>query len=339
MIRIVAIDIFESLSYVNTRYIEEADADRMRVVKPRISKIARTILIAAIIAAFFTAVAYASGLFGLISRIIKDSNIATQSEYKSETTDILDSLRSVHHRDYISLSGVSGSAEYLATAEWLTFKGNYAEQKSAEQIEKGQPYYEWRDLERSFATNEEVKEICLLYQVWDATMWDKLQEIANKYNLLLHSERTTIIGDTAIQREHGQYEDGSFVISVKVQTEFGPIFYDLYSEHSGYLPCDDMAISGSDEYSEWEYTNAYGQTLFIAMRDAGTSDTWTANEYLLFYSDENVSITVKTVYGNQGNDLNFEEDEFAEMLAECIDFSTVATASSVEEAIKILRGE
>lgn len=57
MTRIVAIDIFESLSYINSRYIEEADADRLRAVKPRISKTARAILIAAILAAFLTACA------------------------------------------------------------------------------------------------------------------------------------------------------------------------------------------------------------------------------------------------------------------------------------------
>ena len=338
MTNIAAIDIFESLSYINPRYIEEADADRLRVVKQHISKTARTILIAAIIAALFAAIAYASGLFGLIGRLIIDSGIADQGEYSSETTDVLDSLCSVYHRDYISLSGVSGSPEYRAAAEWLLFRGDYSEQKAAEQIDKGQPYFEWRDLERSFASDEEIAEICRLYQVWDTTMWDKLQEIANKYNLLLHKERTMVIGDAAIQRAHGQYEDGSFIISVKLLMDHGPVFYELYSERKGYLPCDDLAVSGSEEYNEWEYTNIYNQSIYIAMRDMSTKESWTENEYLLFYSDENVTMTVKAFFGNQSNDLT-DKEKFAEQLADSIDFVSVAFSSSPEEAIIILKGE
>lgn len=62
MTRIAAIDIFESLSYVNTRYIEEADADRLSAVKPHFSKTVRTILIAAIIATLLVGVAYGASL-------------------------------------------------------------------------------------------------------------------------------------------------------------------------------------------------------------------------------------------------------------------------------------
>lgn len=62
MTRIAAIDIFESLSYIDSRYIEEADADRLSVVKPHLSKTVRTILIAAIIATLLVGVAYGASL-------------------------------------------------------------------------------------------------------------------------------------------------------------------------------------------------------------------------------------------------------------------------------------
>lgn len=332
-------DAFGQIEPVYVFAVEEYLSENPKSTKLNSTRIIRTVLAAAVIAALLAMTAYASGLFGLIGRIIKEPGIGNQSEYSDDTGDILDSLRSIHHREYISLSGVSGSPEYQAAAEWLTFRASYEEQKAADQIEKGQPYYEWRDLERSFAESEEEKEICRFYKVWDAAMWDKLREIADKYDLLLHSKRETVIGDKGFQREHGVYEDDSFVISVKTQTENGPVFYDLYSERKGYLPCDDMAVSGSEEYAEWEYKNIYGQTVCIAMRDAGSNGAWIENEYLLFYSDENVTMTVKTVYGNQGNDLNYGAEEFAERLADCIDFGAAASASSPEEAIVILRGK
>lgn len=62
MTRIAAIDIFESLSYINTRYIEEADADRAVVTNRSLSKTVRTLLIAAVIAALLTGVAYGASL-------------------------------------------------------------------------------------------------------------------------------------------------------------------------------------------------------------------------------------------------------------------------------------
>lgn len=62
MTRIEAIDIFESLSYIDSRYIEEADADRLSAVKPHFSKTARIIPIAAIIATLLVGAAYAASL-------------------------------------------------------------------------------------------------------------------------------------------------------------------------------------------------------------------------------------------------------------------------------------
>lgn len=62
MTRIAAIDIFESLGYIDSRYIEEADADRLNAVKPHLSKTVRTILIAAIIATLLIGTAYAASL-------------------------------------------------------------------------------------------------------------------------------------------------------------------------------------------------------------------------------------------------------------------------------------
>ena len=252
---------------------------------------------------------------------------------------MVDSLRNVHHRDYISLSGVTGSPEYQAAAEWLAFKGSYADQKTAEQITEGKTYYEWRDLERSFAPDEPTKEICRLYQVWDATMWEKLQEIADKYSLSLHSERTPILGDWIQMREHGKYEDGSFVISGSTTIEGQGCIYDFYMERAGFLPCDDMTASCADEYEEWQYSNSHGQRVSIAMRDASTNESWSQFDYLIFYSDDDATMTVKATYGHPLNDNATDDKACAERLADRIDFASLISAKTPEDALVILRGD
>lgn len=303
-------------------------------------RIARTILIAAIIASLMMLTAYATGLFGLVSRFIKDPGSTIKNNtVPSEAAEVLDSLRAVHHRDYISLSGVAGSPEYQAAAEWLAFKGNYADQKTAEQIEKGETYYEWRDLERSFAPNEKVKAICRLYQVWDEAMWETLNEIADRYGLSLHSERTMLIGDWNPQREHGKYEDGSFVISCMTTISGQVCIYDFYFERAGYLPCDDMTASCAYEYEEWEYTNTYGQSVSIAMRDVSTNEAWSQLDYLIFYSSDAATITIKASYGYPLNANATGDMLYAEQLADSIDFTALCLSNTPESALEILKGE
>ena len=303
-------------------------------------RIVQTILIAAVIASLMMLTAYATGLFGLVSRLIKDPGSTIQSiTAPREVSEVLDTLRAVHHRDYISLRGVAGSPEYQAAAEWLTFKGSYADQKTIEQIEQGETYYEWRDLERSFAPNEKVKEICRLYQVWDESMWVKLQEIADRYGLSLHSERTMLVGDWNPQREHGKYEDGSFAISSMTTISGQVCIYDLYFERAGYLPCDDMTASCADKYEEWEYTNSHGQSVSIAMRDASTNEAWSQLDYLIFYSSDAATITVKATCGHSLNDNATDDMLYAEQLADSIDFTALCSSNTPEAAIEMLRGE
>lgn len=111
-------------------------------------------------------------------------------------------------------------------------QGSYADEKTAQQLARGEAYYDWRDLERGFAPDAQTREICRLYQVWDAPMWEKLQEIAAKHGLALHTARTAITGAGNQPREYGCYEDGSFVVSI----ERAQYMYTLYLERTGYLP-------------------------------------------------------------------------------------------------------
>ena len=286
-------------------------------------KLIRAALIAAVILGLLTVTAYAAGLFGLQERLIRDPAPTGQSAGLTEDTEkTLDQLQSVHHRDYLSLSGVNGSPEYRAAAEWLAFKGSHADQMAAEQLAQGKAYYEWRDLERSFAPDEETKEICRLYQVWDEAMWDKLQEIAEKYGLALHTGRTAFPG---ISRDYGIYEDGSFSAAIEATARIG-FSYTIYLERPGALPADDLAATGTEEYEEWEYINAWGDELSMARR---ADDEWA----LVFYSGESATITLKIWYGGG------EDHALLESYADRINFGAIASLSDPEEILTMLRGD
>ena len=327
---------FDAFGQIDGAYILAAgDALYGKAETARVSykKLVRTLIIAAVIAALLTLTAYAAGWFGLTGRVINDPG---GSSLPGEAGGTVDRLRTVHHRDYISLGGVIGSAEYQAAAEWLAFKGEYADRKTAEQTEQGQPYYEWRDLERSFAPDTEIKEICRLYQVWDGAMWAKLQEIAARYGLALHTERRAIANAGDQSREHGAYEDGSFHISAASTIEQKRYLYELYLEKNGCLPCDDMTAGGASEYEEWEYTTSRGDNVSIAVRDVSTNAAWAQYELLVFYSGDGTVMTVKASYGCHSGE--GDEKLFAENLADGIDFSAVAGADTPEEAVLILKG-
>lgn len=328
---------FDAFGQIDGAYVLAAgDALYGKAATARVSykKLVRTLIIAAVIAALLTLTAYAAGWFGLTGRVINDPG---GSALPGEAGEAVDRLRTVHHRDYVSLGGVIGSAEYQAAAEWLTFRGDYADKKIAEQTEQGQPYYEWRDLERSFAPDEGAREICRLYQVWDGTMWTKLQEIAAGYGLTLHTERRAITNAGDQSRERGAYEDGSFHISASAMVAQERYLYEVYLEKNGCLPCDDMTAGGPCEYEEWEYLTTRGDKVSIAVRDVSTNETWAQYELLVFYSGDGAVMTVRASYGYQRGE-GGDEKLFAESLADSTDFSAVAGADTPENAVLILKG-
>lgn len=327
---------FDAFGQIDGAYVLAAgDALYGKAETARVSykKLVRTLIIAAVIAALLTLTAYAAGWFGLTSRVINDPG---SSAIPGKAGEAVSRLHTVHHRDYVSLGGVIGSAEYQAAAEWLAFRGDYADKKTAEQTEQGQPYYEWRDLERSFAPDEGTREICRLYQVWDGTMWAKLQEIAARYGLALHTERRAITNAGDQSREYGAYEDGSFHISASAVIAQERYLYEVYLEKNGCLPCNNMTAGGACEYEEWEYTTGRGDKVSIAVRDVSTNETWAQYELLVFYSGDGAVMTVKASYGCQR--VNGDEKLFAESLADSIDFSAVAGADTPENAVLILKG-
>ena len=100
-----------------------------------------------------------------------------------------------------------------------------------------------------------------------------------------------------------------------------------------------MTAGSTDEYEEWEYTNAHGQSVSIAMRDVSTNVSWSQFDYLIFYSDNDATMTVKTTYGHSLNDNNPDDKAYAERLADSIDFASLSSVKLPEDALTILKGD
>ena len=307
---------FETFGLIDPRYVlsvaellERGEAARVR---PR-RRLWRTLLIAAALTALLSATAYATGIFGLEARRIP---LGTAGDSAAQRVT----------RDYISLSGVAGTPEYLAAARWLAFRNEYTAR-----MDEQSPG--WRDLERRFAADEEEKAVCRLYQVWDETMWESLREIAAEYGLHLHGSRSLLPRDEMPLRSHGQYEDGSFLASAAVRVEGELCSFELYRERRGALPCDDLTAAPTDRYREWEYETAAGERVSIALQDVSDSEFWTVKSILIFYTGEDTCLTVRAGRGRLPGEDSPDDRRWAELLADGIDFAACAAAPEPEEAL------
>ena len=88
------------------------------------------------------------------------------------------------------MNGLAGSREYLACSEWLSFCDYYEEQMAGDCLSDGKEAEAWKDSFHSFAGNQAEKDICRIYGAWDETMFKRLTEISDRYDLRLLTDIT-----------------------------------------------------------------------------------------------------------------------------------------------------
>lgn len=322
MTRDQLVDAFDG---IDSRFILSA-ARRIEgcdIVQLHRRKVICTVLIAAAITTLLAATAYAAGLFGLTARRITPELTAetdvTLSEADAET---MEKLRDTHRHSFISLGGVTGSPEYSAAVEWLSWRSTHEEEMAAAQLQKGETYYEWRDLERSFAETDEEKAVARLYGCWDRESLDKLCEIADAHGLKLHTERTRLF-DARFFDALGVYENGSSKREGMIELDGERKYFEVYTELTGYLPAEELTTSLTDEYMEWEYTTTGGEAVSIAIlelsRQAQSNPPCTSLRCFVFWHGEMGDVTV--VFSHNGA-IDEPEDwqAYAERFADGVDF-------------------
>ena len=322
MTRDQLVDAFDG---INSRFILSA-ARRIEggdIVQLHRRKVIRTVLIAAAITALLAATAYAAGLFGLTARRITPELPTDMSAELSEPdVETIKKVRDTYRHSFISLGGVTGSPEYSAAAEWLSWRSAHEEEMAAAQLQKGETYYEWRDLERSFAETDEEKAVAQLYGCWDRESLDKLHEIADAHGLKLHTVRTRLF-NARVYENLGVYENGSGRREGAVELDGERKYFEVYTELAGCLPAEELTMSQTDEFTEWEYTTAGGEEVSIAIlelsRHPNSNPPCTGLRCFVFWHGEMGDVTV--VFSHNGA-IDEPEDwqAYAERLADSLDF-------------------
>ena len=300
------------------RLEEERERPRLRVTR----KAVRVALIAAAIAALLAATAAASGVLGLKSRLVP-------AETPAETAD----PRLPERRDHISLNGLAGSDEYLACSEWLSFCDYYEEQMARECFAAGKEAEAWKDSFHSFAGNQAEKDICRIYGAWDETMFKRLLEISDRYDLRLLTDityapsqsylfETTGLSPYIRGVEHYDYnlgsflfEDGSFKDESTLSVNGEQYAYTLTCIHAGVLYPFSLDIPAGAQCREWEHVSPEGITLDMAL-----FDNEGINDLKIFCNSDDMYVTLSLRWSGGTAEEAYAR---AELLADCFDFAVL----------------
>lgn len=300
------------------RLEEERERPRLRVTR----KAVRVALIAAAIAALLAATAAASGVLGLKSRLVP-------AETPAETAD----PRLPERRDHISLNGLAGSDEYLACSEWLSFCDYYEEQMAKECLAAGKEAEAWKDSFHSFAGNQAEKDICRIYGAWDETMFKRLLEISDRYDLRLLTDityapsqsylfETTGLSPYIRGVEHYDYnlgsflfEDGSFKDESTLSVNGEQYAYTLTCIHVGVLYPFSLDIPAGAQCREWEHISPEGITLDMAL-----FDNEGINDLKIFCNSDDMYVTLSLRWSGGTAEEAYAR---AELLADCFDFAVL----------------
>lgn len=305
------IDILKAMNGVRAEYVLDAQQAlnnaEEKAGKQSVRKLGRVILMAAVITALLAATAYAAGLLGIQDRgfpvpALKDTGPNMEAEETGETL-------------HLSLNGYRESPEYQASAEWVAFYWDYVRHND---ISNDSPHLE--------GASEDYVNICHYYGCHDKTMADKLFEIAEKYGLYLVSDMTSAssmeefiraagTGDFLTEgRSNGGYiyEDGTFSLAadVGVPGEEQRIGFCMIRTVAGTLP--PMSLGLNERFTEWEYTNAQGDTVRIGLGQEG-------GRIVILYEEDGVFLTVNVSMGKEEGSATD-----AEHLADAIRFHEAA---------------
>ena len=222
---------------------KEENIIMMHTKKP--SHLTRSIALIAAVAAVFAALgitAYATDLFGIKSRLLDK-----ESQYGTEAATL-------------SLAGGQDTPDYRAAAEWEAFQAEYYKSGKVDSDSLKTGYATAGDAQRAGAY--------FFYGCQDVTMIETLQEIAQRYGLLLHTEMTPAQDvQTLVDAGIGNifpsdteftgylYEDGSYIMAAL--GENAGVSRSVRGTMAPYI----VVIQAADTYTEEEYVTECGETV------------------------------------------------------------------------------
>ena len=220
--------------------------------RPRRRKVGTIFLVAAVLTALFTVTAYAMGWFGLSARVSpSEAPLSLQGETSTESDG-----------GYLSFNGYADTPEGKANAEWESFRLSYRSPLSPEESRA------WDDAHKDDPA-------AVIYGAVDDATKSKLHEIAEKYNLELHSTVVTpgtaetffqitglspFLNNSSSFSAYYVYEDGSF----SAEAELLDSWLRLHRAATGVLYPASAFITDMGSYDEWQVTTPEGIVVNVA---------------------------------------------------------------------------
>ena len=212
----------------------------------------------------------------------------------------------------ISLQGFAGSPEYQAALAWAEFLHNYDRDGSV-LASVGNGPTPWTE---TYGVNG--------YDVYSQEMADALEGIAAEYGLALHSssmegaalsemkDRFGAFCSTAVDGAGYYFTDGTF----QCDCAFNGISLQIRRCMKGVLDTVSLNIFDAEQYEQWEYTTACGETVLLAL---GPSKA-------LILAESDQSFTVINVLAGSEDSLFYGADGSItaaqlEAIADSFDFS------------------
>lgn len=292
-----------AFQYVDDRYLDIAEQEvalrTKRFLGKQVSPMAACI-IGLIILLALPIVAIAANWFGLKDLLLPVKPYIPPMKYE------------VPLKDFIGLSGFQGSAEAEALNEWRKFLNEYdPDQKIIGEIGNAPTGFE-----------EKYGQ----YTVYTQEMADKLEEIAQKYNLKLHTENNVIdqnelenyIGGKFLGKDIDismgypyLYENGAFHFDgVAMFGESGSTMFQCRRAVKGTFDEVALHIGNIDEYQEFRYIAACGEPVVLAL-SAGKS---------LIFADFDQCFILLNILGGSENGIT---EEVLKEIADEIDFTVL----------------
>jgi len=203
-------------------------------------------------------------LAGFAYAVIKLQELSL-GEYTYTQPDRLNPSETVHvTSEFISMQGLKDSPEYRATKEWNDFLNSYdTDRKILSEVGNNPTGFEGLNL---------------FYQVYTQEMYDKLVEIADKYDLKLHSEMNIISQEELDYRVGGSFmgdglsrgwayicEDGTFQFDGDTAINEKEVMLQLRRSVKGTLDEPVLNIGSIEEYQEVQYETECGETVLLAL--------------------------------------------------------------------------
>lgn len=262
----------ERLSNVDDRYLLSAQrvlgwGDAPAAFRTRrAGKMRRILILAAVLCILLTlsAAAFAANWFGLRDMLLPRQEVEVPLD--PETEDPASAERKTYLADVISLSGYANTPESRANAEWQAFLNSY-DTDGAIIDSLGNSIF-------GAGTGYSY------YQVYTQEMAEKLDEIAAKYGLKLHTGMLSdLYTDEALCDQVGGdflgenrayssyvYEDGTFKFDGEIElADYGLLDYQFQRCVRGSFSDMILNIGDVTDYREWVYATKSGVPVTLAL--------------------------------------------------------------------------